>query len=58
MPILRIRRDLVAHLLSSGNIDVRQFNIGAATDQFGAWDNANPSVEGVEIPGFIGTYQA
>ena len=22
------------------------------------WDNANPSVDGTEIPGFVGTYQA
>lgn len=51
----------MAQLLSNGNIDFRQFNIWAAIDQFdhfGFWDNANPSVDGVELPGFIGTYQA
>ena len=56
-----IKGDLVAQLLSNGNLDFRQFNIWAAIDQFdqfGFWDNANPSVDGEEILGFIGTYQA
>jgi|GEM_PF-3049594 len=51
----------MAQVLSNGNLDFRQFNIWESIDQFSRFrffDNANVSVDGTELTGFVGTYSA
>lgn len=51
----------MAQMISNGLLDFREFNIWAVIDQFSRFqffNNLNPSIDGTEIPGYIGTYRA